>query len=887
MGVDISERTFEAAIEQDLCDLGYRKRKPGDYDRKLCLDSELLLDFIQATQPGKWAKLEETVQSVARERFLGRVASEIEKRGTSEMLHEGIKVAGIEFKLAYFRPASELNDQHLALYRANIFSIVRQLKYGTREPEKNKELDWVVSLNGIPLFAAELKDNFTKQSARDAIAQWRTQRDGRESLFRLGRLLGFFAVDDDVAQVSTHLKGESTRFLPFNRGKASGAGNPPTTGYATEYLWKEVLAPDSVLDLLQHFIFKVEVENDSGKKTGEHEVLFPRFHQLSSVRDAVAHARAHGASHNYLLQHSAGSGKSNTIAWLANQLSLLHDDQDEPVFDSVIVLTDRRVLDRQLQGTLRRLQRTTGVLENIDKTSAQLQEALESGKRIIVSTIQKFPVIQNQIEELPGKRFALLIDEAHGSQGGEASAAIKKVLDTESLEKAEELDSEAEKKDLEDEIVESMRKRGRLKNLSSFAFTATPKKQTLELFGSKNGGFVPFSLYSRRQAIEEGFIVDVLQNYVTYDSYWKLMKKVEGDPKYDRTKAQALLKAFVAVHPNMVNEKVRVAVEVFEAQSRSQIGGRAKAMYVCGSRLHAVRTKLAMDAYLSERKLGWKALVAFSDTVRDGGKDYTEFNMNSIPETQTAETFKGDEYRFLIVANKFQTGFDQPLLHMMVVDKKLNAANAVQTLERLNRIHPLKEDSLTLDFVNEPKTIEEAFGVYHQGTVLTEPTDPDLVHDLETEIKGSDLYEQDEVDDFAKFWFDPTATQAQLHPTLAPTVDRYEEADEDARAVFRGSLGNYVRLYGFLSGIVDFTDPELEKLYLWARLLLTKLPTPDGNLPLDVQTNIELSLMKVRRRGKQKIDLPGEAGEPPRWTRLRRRLRRRRTLRRCHPSSRS
>jgi type I restriction enzyme, R subunit len=861
VAIDISERAFEAAIEADLLALDYRKRKPRDYDRALCLDPELLLEFIAATQAERWAKLEQTAGKEARQRFLSRVASEIGKRGTSEALHGGVKVAGVKFDLAYFKPAMGIDEQLVSAYRANVFSIVRQLRYGVRAGERSKELDWVVFLNGLPLVAAELKDHFTGQSVRDAVAQWRTERDHREPLFELGRLVAFLAVDDEVVQVATHLQGEGTRFLPFNRGKNGGAGNPPTSGYATEYLWKEVLAPDSVLDLLQHFVFMVEVERE-GAPTGEHEVLFPRYHQLTAVRRAVDHVREHGGGHNYLFQHSAGAGKSNTIAWLGNHLSLLHDEDDEPAFDSVIVLTDRKVLDRQLQSTLRRLQRTTGVLENIEKTSKELREALESGKRIIVSTIQKFPVIQNHVSELPGRRFAVLIDEAHGSQSGEASAAVKEVLDAGSLAEAEELEAKAEEKDLEDEVVESMRKRGRLGNLSTFAFTATPKKETLELFGAKraDGTYAPFSLYSRRQAIEEGFIVDILENYVTYDSYWKLMKKVDDDPKYERRKAQALLKSFVEVHPHMVKEKVRIAVEVFEAQSREKIGGRAKAMYVCGSRLHAVRTKLAMDAYLRERGLPWKALVAFSGTVRDGGKAYTEPNMNGIPESQTAETFKADEYRFLIVANKFQTGFDQPLLQMMAVDKKLNATNVVQTLERLNRTHPEKRDTLILDFVNEPLAVQKAFATYHQGTVLTEPTDPDLVHDLEAEITGSGLYEQEDVDEFARVWFGRESVQADLHPVLAPTVERYEEADEDERAGFRGALAAYTRLYGFLSGVVEFADPELEKLYLWARLLLTKLPTPEGGLPLDVQTDIELESMKVRRRGRQRIEL---AGEPP------------------------
>ena len=539
--------------------------------------------------------------------------------------------------------------------------------------------------------------------------------------------------------VTTHLVGAKTRFLPFNRGRYGGAGNPPVPptqkGYATSYLWDETWARDSVLELVRQFIHEVEEENEKGRKTGRRFLIFPRYQQLDAVRRMISHARLEGAGKRYLIQHSAGSGKSFTIAWLAHQLATLHDASDRRVFDSIVVVTDRRVLDRQLQTTMRQFEQTLGVVENIDSTSRQLKEALEAGKTIIVTTLQKFPVISSEILALPGKRFAVIVDEAHSSQSGESTKSLKAVLASTSLAEAEAQEAEAQtpEEELENAVLAEMEKRGPLPNVSTFAFTATPKSKTLELFGTRgeDGKFAPFHSYSMRQAIEEGFILDVLSSYTTYTAYWRLLKKVENDPRYDRKKAEYLLKSFVELHDHAIREKIRLAVEHFAEKVQGEIGGKAKAMIVTRSRLHAVRYKLAIDEYLKERGYAFRTLVAFSGTVEDGGKAYTESGLNGLPETQTAKTFEQPEYRFLIVANKFQTGFDQPLLHTMVRGQELEASTPSRPFHELNRTHPEKKGTLVLDFANEATTIQDGFQPYFEATILSESTDPNLLYELQ------------------------------------------------------------------------------------------------------------------------------------------------------------
>ena len=781
MSPEVSERSFEDAIEcgllqhgPDACagdammvrettppygdavPGGYLKRASADYDRALCLVPRDVVDFILATQPKEWEKLKQHHGAAVKEQLLKRLAREIERRGALDVLRQGVKDSGCAFRLAYFRPSSGLNEALQRLHAANLFSVVRQLHYS----EKNeKSLDLVLVLNGIPIFTAELKNPLTGQTVQDATRQYMTDRDPREPLLAYGRCLAHFAVDPDLVYVATHLDGPRTRFLPFNQGKFGGAGNPPVsptqTGYATAYLWDRIWAQDSVLDLVRQFIHEIEEEDEKGHKTGKRSLIFPRYQQLDAVRRLVAHARGLGAGQRYLIQHSAGSGKSFTIAWLAHQLATLHDAADRRVFDSIVVITDRRVLDRQLQTTMRQFEQTLGVVENIDTTSRQLKEALESGKTIIVTTLQKFPVIAREIGELPGQRFAVIVDEAHSSQSGESTKSLKSVLASGSLEEAEEEEAGAEtpEEELENTILAEMEKRGRLPNLSLFAFTATPKAKTLELFGARraDGKFEPFHLYSMRQAIEEGFILDVLATYTTYQAYWRLLKTIADDPRYDKNKAEYLLKSFVELHPHAIGEKVRIMVEHFAAQAQNEIGGKAKAMIVTRSRLHAVRYRLAVDRYLGEKGYPLKALVAFSGTVQDGGRSYTEPGMNGVSEKQTAKTFDRPQYRFLIVANKFQTGFDQPLLHTMYVDKKLGGVNAVQTLSRLNRTHPEKRGTMVLDFANEADEIRMAFEPYYETTLLSEATDPNLLYEIQSRLLAFPVYTGADVDRFSNF----------------------------------------------------------------------------------------------------------------------------------------
>ena len=887
MAPDISERSFEdwveaallkggvdAATEGDIvaepeapyglyASGGYRKRHFSDYDRALWLDVGMVTDFVKATQPKKWEQLNGHYGEETRERFVKRLSSEIGKRGLLDVLRKGIKDAGLRFEMVYLRPASGLNPELQNLYEGNIFSVVRQLRYS----EKNENsIDVVLFLNGMPIFTCELKNPLNGQDINDAIHQYRFDRDPREPLLTFGRVLAHFAVDPLVAFVTTRLEGKTTRFLPFNQGYDNGAGNPPRkTGFATQYLWDHVWSKDSVLELVQRFIHLVEEEDDKGRKTGERSLIFPRYHQLDAVRRLVGDAAQEGAGKSYLIQHSAGSGKSNTIAWLAHHLSTLHDIKDERIFDSIIVITDRRVLDRQLQRTIRQFEQTLGLVENIDKTSRQLKEALEGGKTIIVTTLQKFPMILDQIGELPQKRFAIIIDEAHSSQSGETSRMMHDVLSVKSLEEAEAEDEVAE--DLEDRITKVAASRGKLKNASMFAFTSTPKDKTLQLFGEAqpDGSYQPFSLYSMKQAIKEGFILDVLCNYTTYHVYWNLLKKIENDPRYDSKKAKYLARLFVDLHPHSIDQKVAIMVEHFGEHCAHRVAGRAKAMIVTRSRLHAVKTFLSLRRYLKERGLPYNALVAFSGTVEDGGIDYTEAQMNGFSEKQTATVFKQQDYRFLVVAEKFQTGFDEPLLHTMYVDKKLSGLAAVQTLSRLNRVHPDKEETMVLDFANEADDIQEPFQRYYKASILSEGADPNLLYDLQHKLLGAEVFDESEVRAFAEVYFDPARGQDELYGVLKLPEGRFKELVEEEQPQFKKNLSSFRNMYAFLSQVATFVDADLEALYHFARYLLKILPGDEKGLPLEVQQAIDLKTFSIRETHSGTIELGGGNGtlKPP------------------------
>ena len=686
-----SESAFEEHIEAVLLRThGFLPAQQADYDKALCLRPETVISFIRATQTTKWKDYCELIgdKAQATSNLLKRIKEVVDKEGTLHALRRGFDIhGGGHFDLCYFEPTNPVAEESRRLYQENLLHIQRQVYFSEAD---GKSLDMGIFLNGLPIFTIELKNQISGQNISHAIKQYQNTRDPKEPLFRFKRCLAHFAVDNDHVYVATELAGAKTQFLPFNQGYDGGAGNPPCkTGYATGYLWMDVWQKPRILDLIQRFIRVVDVLDDKGKPTKIQRQIFPRFHQLCCVRELGADAQQHGAGRRYLNQHSAGSGKTNCIAWLANSLATLHTPDGKPVFSSVIVISDRRVIDRQLQRTLGQVIETPGMLVNIASddgmTSKDLKRALEDGKRIIVTTLQKFGVILASMGELPGERFAVIVDEAHSSQAGQAAKAVQKVLSYSS----EDEKKDEEEKTVEDRILEELKTRGPQKNVSHFAFTATPKPETLQQFGTKqaDGTFKPFSLYTMRQAIEEKFILDVLKNYTTYDQYWALLKKVKDDPEFDGGKAKSLLKQFVSRHERTIARKVAIIVEHFQSSVSDKLGGKAKAMIVTSSRLHAVRYKLAVDAYLKKLGSPFKALVAFTDVVKDtkDGQEYTEAKMNGFPDTATADRFEGDDYRFLIVASKFQTGFDQPKLVAMYVDKKLSGVACVQTLSRLNR----------------------------------------------------------------------------------------------------------------------------------------------------------------------------------------------------------
>lgn len=864
--MDISEHAFEVYITEYLTEVhGFRLRvSTTHYDKITCLDWELLLEFITATQTETWEDLSRQHSVLVKDKFVRRLIKEIERRGSLDVLRRGIKDSGCYFQLAYFQPASTLNPEHWSLYSKNILSVMPQCHYSA--VQKRDALDMVIFLNGLPIFTLELKNKQTGQTVEHARQQYMKDRDPKgEPLLQFRRCLAHFAVDDDEVYVTTRLEGTRTRFLPFNRGTNGGAGNPPDQqGYASSYLWKELFAPTSVLELVGNFI---HVENGNQPV----RIIFPRYHQRDAVQKLLAHARTYGPGHHYLIQHSAGSGKSNTIAWLAHHLASLHNDQNKRVFDSIIIITDRRILDKQLQSTVRQFEQVPGVVSVIDKDSSQLADALTGGAEIIVSTLQKFPFVMDKVQTLAGRTFAIIVDEAHSSQTSEANKKLKEILHVASLEEAEHLDrtAEAEEPGSEDLINQSMATRGRQPNSSFFAFTATPKQKTIELFGIEqpDGTYSPFHLYSMRQAIEEGFILDVLQNYTTFETYFNLLKKADEDPRCDKSLAFSLLKRYVNIHQFTIERKTTLMVEHFWQTSRHKIPnaqgvGQAKAMVVTASRLHAVLYKQAFDAYIKKQGYPINALVAFSGTVTYQSKDYTEAQMNGFPEKQTAEQFKKPDYTFLIVAEKFQTGFDQPLLHTMYVDKRLAGVHAVQTLSRLNRIHPHKNDTMVLDFVNSVEDITAAFAPYYEATILSEASDPNKLYDLESELAGFDLYTPEEVADIANLYLSKGEKAAQLQPLVRAVVQRYRYIVEVERRVqFKHLLRSYINVYAFLSQVITFHDADLECLYLFARLLLRALPREKERKPLRIHELVDLESYRIQQTFQGSIKLRRGEGQ--------------------------
>ncbi|MHB8262318.1 MAG: type I restriction endonuclease subunit R [Acidimicrobiales bacterium] len=780
---------------------------------------------------------------------------------------------GVTIRLAFFAPAHGLTPELQQLYGANRVSVTRQLAY---EPGSTKTLDLVLLVNGIPTATAELKNPLTNQDVEHAIRQYRSDRDPTNvTLAR--RALVHFAVDPDRVAMTTKLAGQTTQFLPFNLGHDGGSGNPPNpAGHRTSYLWERVWARDAWMDLLARFIHvERPTQGSAAAKRAAEVVVFPRFHQWDAVLKLEADARETGAGRSYLVQHSAGSGKSNTIAWTAHRLSCLHDATDRKVFDKVIVITDRLVLDHQLQETIYQFEHVRGVVVKIDRDSTQLAEALAGEQaRIIVTTLQKFSFVLDKIAGLPQRRYAVIVDEAHSSQTGEAAKDLRLVLgatDEQELTAAEAEDAgfNAEAIDpVEEALAKAVGARGRQENLSFFAFTATPKARTLEMFGTLDpvtGRYQPFHLYTMRQAIDEGFILDVLANYVTYHTYWRIEKTVAEDPTYEATKARRAIARFVDLHPTNLAQKAEIIVEHFRAHTAAKIVGCAKAMVVTSSRLHAVRYKQAIDAYIAKKGyVDLAALVAFSGRVIDD-KDfsYTEAGMNGFPESQTAERFASGDYQVLIVAEKFQTGFDQPLLHTMYVDKVLTGLNAVQTLSRLNRIHPNKTDTFVLDFRNETADIVGAFEPYY-GRTVAPPTDPNLLFDTRRRLDDFDVLRPEEIEaTVALLLAADTKSQGhgKVYAALDPAVERFAALSEEERLAFKDALDKFVRTYSFLSQVVAFGDSKLERDYTYCRALAARLRDAASVERLDLGTEVELTHLKTEMAFEGSLSLDADTGE--------------------------
>jgi type I restriction enzyme R subunit len=866
MKTNTKEKGFEDFIEEYLIKHnGYLERKPTDYDKALCFDTGLVLKFIKNTQEKQWQKLVDQHGADVEQRFLSRLDEEIKARGVIDVLRTGLSDHGAKFDLAYFKPETGLNEETKKQFESNILSVMRQVKYSGKN---ENSIDMVTFLNGLPIFIIELKNQLTGQSVKNAIQQYRTDRDPKEKLLSFKRCLVHFAVDTELVYMTTKLAGLATYFLPFNKGNNNSAGNPlNASGYKTSYVWEDIWTVESTLEIIGRFVHleKIEKTDVKGHKYFAETLIFPRFHQLDTVRRLVRDAREKGAGKSYLIQHSAGSGKSNTIAWVAHHLSELHNAKDEKVFDSVIVITDRRVLDRQLRNTIMQFAQTAGVVKPIVEGAKELKEALEAGEKIIITTLQKFPVIVENMDAIPGKRFAVIIDEAHSSQSGESSKSLKQVLNADNsvnedtaLTEAENEEGAFEVETTEDMVLKEMKsRRAKTNNISFFAFTATPKQKTLEIFCERSvldGKFYPFSLYSMKQAIEEKFILDTLKNYTTFQVYFSLLKKAEDDPEFKKKKAQMLLISYVERHEHAINKKVEIMVDHFINNIEKQINGNAKAMIVTKSRLHAVRYKMAVDAYLKSHNYPFKALVAFSGTVKDGKLEYTEGQMNGVPEKNTAEEFKKDEYKFLIVAEKFQTGFDQPLLTVMYVDKKLGGVNAVQTLSRLNRTCPHKEEVFVLDFVNDTDDIKASFQPYYTTTILSEATDPNILHDLERDILNFKMFSEDDVEHFVADYFSG-AKPSILNSFLDSVAVRFKQYLPEEQEDFRSKLQDYIRKYAFIAQIITFEATSLEKLYIFIRFLIRKLPVIKERLPFEVLESVDMESYKISKTSETKIEL--------------------------------
>ena len=878
MTTDISERGLERLICTALaghpCDppladtvagpplsdggVGWIGGNPHDYDREYCVDLVQLQSFLQATQPKAAESLALSEDNPTRRRFLARLQGEISKRGTIDVLRHGIRHGAHNIELFYGTPSAE-NEKAKERFEQNRFSVTRQLRYSRDETQR--ALDIGLFINGLPVFTFELKNSLTKQTVDDAVWQYKKDRNPRERLFEFGRCITHFAVDDSEVHFCTHLKGKASWFLPFNRGWNDGAGNPPNpNGLKTDYLWREVLTRESLTNILENYAQVVETKDEkTGKK--KRVQIWPRYHQLDVVRCLLADTATHGAGKRYLIQHSAGSGKSNSIAWLAHQLIGL-TKEDTLVFDSIIVVTDRRILDRQIRDTIKQYAQVGATVGHAER-SGDLRRFIEAGKKIIISTIQKFPFILEEVgNEQRGRRFAIIIDEAHSSQGGRTSAAMAQALSA-----AGEV---GEEETYEDQINRLMESRKLLPNASYFAFTATPKNKTLEIFGDPDpqaDGTVKhhaFHSYTMKQAIQERFILDVLAHYTPVASYYKLAKTVEEDPEFDVKKARKKLRRFVEGSDHAIRLKAEIMVDHFHEQvlAQGKIGGEARAMVVTNGIERAIQYFRAIRDYLQGRKSPYQAIVAFSGKHEFGGTKVSEPSLNGFSSTKIAEMFREDPYRFLICADKFQTGYDEPLLHTMYVDKTLSGVKAVQTLSRLNRAHPKKHDVFVLDFLNDADTIRDSFANFYRTTILSDETDPNKLHDLQADLDGAQVYSSEQLDEFFERYLGG-AERDRLDPILDACVAVYRsDLDEDGQVDFKGKAKGFVRTYGFLSSVLPYVNAGWEKRSIFLNFLIPKLPSPqEEDLSKGILDAIDMDSYRVEKRKMQKILLLDEDSE--------------------------
>ncbi|WP_452603244.1 type I restriction endonuclease subunit R [Pontimicrobium sp. MEBiC06410] len=848
----------------------YNLVNKNKYDKKLCIIPEDVLAFIKESQPKKYQNIQTHLGVTTDTKIVEAVAKSLRNNKTLKTLRSKLRISGERLDLVYFQPANNKTPEHETWYKQNRLSVIRQLAYSTKN---NNELDLCFFINGIPVATAELKNALTGQNHHNAIKQYMQDRDPNgEPLLEFQRCLVHFAIGTEKVFMTTKLDGKSTFFLPFNQGLRNYNPN----GFATAYVWEDILRKDSVLDLAQNFVnLQEDVEKvyDAKKKAivekKSTKLLFPRFHQLKAVRRLLDQLKIDGTGTNYLIQHSAGSGKSNTITWLAYRLANFYQNYTDQtaLFDSIFVLTDRRVLNTQIQENIRQIDNIPGMVAYLDeKTTAQdLKREIEHGTRIIITTIQKFPVISDEVSQKLDKKYAVIIDEAHSSQSGETSRHMRKAL---SLEEAAEKDTP--EKDLDEVIADEISKKGQQPNISQFAFTATPKPKTIELFGTlqPDGGKEPFDIYSMEQAIKEGFILDVLENYMSFKRYYKLIKRSDiEDKEYEKKKTVRVLGNYVDLQDHAIEKKARIILEHFAAETQNKIQGKARGMLVTKSRLHAVRFKRKFDDIMREMKLPYEALVAFSGTVKDDetGEEYTENKMNDLGgKISIVDALKLPKYRLLIVANKYQTGFDEPMMHTMFVDKKLGGTSTVQTLSRLNRKARGKEATMVLDFVNAPEEVQADFQQYYGKNFIQEEnlTDPNAIYDSLNQVESFEVYYPQEVEAFANIFFSPKDDFEKIQPILEEIAARFvDNLEEEDQAAFKSAASSFVKLYRFLSQIITFTDVELEKVYVFLTALIKKLPYAKTSLPLDVVNDVELDSYKIQHKYTTQLKLESADGE--------------------------